>query len=55
MEDETKADQKLRPLLGVNDFFRKVVVSKTLARPWTDGSGVLHIGIYDFLTDGSAI
>ena len=55
MEDETKAGQELRPLLGVNDFFRKVVVSKTLARPWTDGSGVLHIGIYDFLTDDSAI
>ena len=55
MEDEAKANQELRPLLGVKDFFRKVVVSKTLARPWTDESGVLHIGVYDFLTDEGAI
>ena len=55
MDDGSKADQELRPLLGVKDFFRKVVVSKTLARPWTDDNGVLHIGIYDFLTDESSI
>ena len=55
MEDGAKADQELRPLLGVKDFFRKVVVSKTLARPWTDDSGILHIGIYDFLTDENAL
>lgn len=55
MGDEAKAAQELRPLLGVKDFFRKVVVSKTLARPWTDERGVRRIGIYDFLTDESAL
>ena len=55
MEDETKAGQELRPLLGVKDYFRKVVVSKTPAHPWIDENGVLHIGIYDFLIDESAI
>lgn len=55
MEDETKAGQELRPLLGVKDYFRKVIVSKTPAHPWIDENGVLHIGIYDFLIDESAI
>ena len=51
MTDEAKAARELRPLLGVRDSFRKIVVSKTLAHPWTDDDGVLHMGIYDFLTN----
>ena len=49
MNDREKAAQEARPLLAVNDFFRKIIVSKTPMKPWYDENGVLHIGLYDFL------
>lgn len=55
MDDMDKARQELRPLLGVKDMFRKVVVSKTTAKPWFDDMGVLHLGIYDFLLDEKSL
>ena len=53
MEDPGKARAELRPLLAVRDFFRKVVVSKTTMPPWVDDSGIVRMGIYDFLLDES--
>ncbi len=49
MSDREKAAQETRPLLAVNDFFRKIIISKTPMKPWNDENGVLHIGLYDFL------
>lgn len=51
LPDEEKTRQELRPLLGVRDMFRKVLITKTAARPWLDENGVLRLGIYDFLLD----
>ena len=55
MDDMDKARQELRPLLGVKDMFRKIVVSKTTTKPWFDDMGVLHLGIYDFLLDDKSL
>jgi predicted AAA+ superfamily ATPase len=55
MDDQAKTEQELRPLLGVRDFFRKIVVSKTTVPPWTDELGIIHMGIYDFLLDKRSI
>ncbi len=55
MDDMDKARQELRPLLGVKDMFRKVVITKTTAKPWFDDMGVLRIGIYDFLLDEKSL
>ena len=49
MNDREKAAQEARPLLAVNDFFRKIIISKTPMKPWYDEHGVLYIGLYDFL------
>ena len=49
VSNREKAAQEARPLLAVNDFFRKIIVSKTPMKPWYDENGVLHIGLYDFL------
>ena len=51
MEAEEQQQQELRPLLAVKDMFRKIVITKTSARPWYDAHGILHLGIYDFLLD----
>ncbi len=55
MDDSEKANQELRPLLGVKDMFRKVVITKTTAKPWIDDMGVLRLGIYDFLLDEKSL
>ena len=55
MDDPDKARAELRPLLAVRDFFRKIVVSKTTLPPWVDDSGVIRMGIYDFLLDESLL
>ncbi len=50
IDDEAKRDQELKPFLKVrNDFSRRIMLTKTKAKPWTDDLGILHIGIYDFL------
>ncbi|PKL29341.1 MAG: ATPase [Spirochaetae bacterium HGW-Spirochaetae-2] len=55
MDTETKTKQELRSLLGVNDSFKKIVVTKTYAKPWTDDTGILHIGLYQFLLEEDII
>ena len=55
MDDPDKARAELRPLLTVRDFFRKVVVSKTTLPPWIDDSGIVRMGIYDFLLDDTLL
>ncbi len=55
MTTEEKTIQELRSLQKINDSFRKVVVTKTFAKPWTDEKGILHIGLYDFLLDPESI
>jgi hypothetical protein len=38
-----------------NDFNRRIMITKTNLKPWTDEKGILHIGIYDFLLNEEAI
>lgn len=47
--DEKKAKQELRPLLNTKDFFKKIIITKTAMKPWIDGSGIVRLGLYDFL------
>ena len=49
ISDDMKARQELRPLLTVNDFFKKFVITKTSMKPWVDEIGIIHLGLYDFL------
>ena len=55
LPDAEKTRQELRPFLAVRDMFRKVLISKTAARPWLDENGVLRLGIYDFLLDDKVL
>lgn len=49
MTDNAKSEAELRPLKKTNDFFKKIVVTKSTMKPWTDEDGIVHIGLYDFL------
>jgi len=49
LNDPIKIATELKPLKNTKDFFKKIIISKTHTKPWTDEVGILHIGLYDFL------
>ena len=50
LDTPEKSAQELRPFLKLpNDFTRRIVITKTAMKPWTDEYGIVHMGIYDFL------
>ena len=56
MDDEAKREQEIRPFLKLrNDFTKRVVITKTMMKAWTDEYGIRHIGIYDFLLDPESL
>ena len=55
VSDPTKMDTELRPLKNTNDFFKKIIISKTSQKPWTDEDGILHLGLYEFLLNENAL
>ena len=55
MEDETKEKTELRPLKAVKDSFKKIVVSNTYGKCWTDEDGILRISLTDFLLDENSL
>ncbi len=55
LSDPDKMATELRPLKNTKDFFKKIIVSKTHAKPWTDEDGIEHIGLYDFLLNQNSL
>jgi len=55
VDDSTKETMELRPLLAVKDYFKKIVVSKSYGKSWTDEAGILRINPIDFLLDENGL
>lgn len=55
VSDLAKMDTELRPLKNTCDFFKKIIISKTSQKPWTDEDGILHLGLYEFLLNEKAL
>ncbi|MCD7744002.1 MAG: ATP-binding protein [Lachnospiraceae bacterium] len=55
IDDLQKSKTELRPLISTNDFFKKIVITKTYMKPWTDELGILHMGLYEFLLNDNAL
>lgn len=53
--DPSKLETELRPLKNAKDFFRKIIISKTPMKQWTDEEGILHLGLYEFLLNENAL
>ena len=53
--DPSKLETELRPLKNTRDFFKKIIVSKTSMKPWTDDDGILHLGLYEFLLNENSL
>ena len=55
LPDDAKAEQELRPFSLTGDSFPKIIVRRDIRKRWYDDSGVLNIGLTEFLLDDSVI
>ena len=55
LSDKNKMETELRPLKNTHDFFKKIIISKTSMKPWTDEEGILHLGLYEFLLNENSL
>lgn len=55
VDDPTKLETELRPLKNTKDFFKKIIISKTSMKSWTDEQGILHLGLYEFLLNENSL
>ncbi len=55
IDNEEKKDQELRPLLNVNDFFKKIIIINSDIPKYKNEEGILIIGIYDFLLNENSL
>ena len=55
VSEPSKMETELRPLKNTKDFFKKIIVSKTSMKSWTDEDGILHLGLYEFLLNENAL
>ena len=55
VSDPEKMETELRPLKNTKDFFKKIIISKSTMKSWTDEDGILHLGLYEFLLNENAL
>lgn len=55
VSDEDKKNQELRPLLNVDDFFKKIVITKDGVSSSRNDDGVLFLNIYEFLLNENSL
>ena len=55
VSEQAKLETELRPLKNTKDFFKKIIITKTSMRPWTDDDGILHLGLYEFLLNENSL
>ena len=53
--EEEKREQEIRPLLQINDSFKKIVITNDKGYPWFDRNGVYFINIQDFLLNKDSL
>ena len=52
---ESKTNQELRPLLNVNDFFKKIVIVREDIKPYSHEQGITIMGIRYFLLNNNSL
>jgi len=55
MDDKEKKRIEIRPLESVRDSFKKILISKSYGKSWTDDNGILRINPVDFLLDDDSL
>lgn len=55
LPDDEKAEQELKPFSLTGDAFPKIIVRRDIRKRWYNDSGILNIGLTDFLLDETAV
>ena len=55
MPDQAKAEVESRPFSLTGDSFPKIIIRHDIRKRWYDDTGILHIGIIDFLLDSTIV
>lgn len=55
LASEEKIESELKPFSLTGDSFQKIIVRGDIKKRWYDESGILNIGITDFLLDENAV
>lgn len=55
LETEEKAEQELRPLLKIQDSFKKIVITANTPKPFYNEDGILLMNVYDFLLNAESL
>ena len=53
--DKNKHEQEIRPLLKIDDTFKKVIITSHAPAPLYDDHGILTMSIYDFLLNPNSL
>ena len=53
--DEEKRTQEIRPFTGINDSFKKIVITRDIVPTQYDDNGILTINVYDFLLNEKSL
>ena len=55
MDGPEKIAQEKASLLGIDDSFKKIIVVKDVVKPHMDESGILTMGVFDFLLNPNSL
>ena len=55
VSDDDKKKQELRPLLNVDDFFKKIIITKDGVSSYRNDEGILFLNIYEFLLNENSL
>ena len=55
LPDREKTIQEERPLININDNFKKIIIVNDDFNSWISEEGILILSIYDFLLDENSI
>ena len=55
LDTKEKMEQEIRPLVNVNDFFKKIIIVKDDIVKYQNEQGIIIMGIYDFLLDENSL
>ncbi len=55
LDTKEKMEQEIRPLINVNDFFKKIIIVKDDIVRYQNEQGIVIMGIYDFLLDDNSL
>ncbi len=55
VSEPSKLETELRPFRQTKDFFKKIIITKSSAKAWTDEEGILHLGLYEFLLNENSL